>query len=304
MASSLTLESSITQVVVRPPRPRNSFLLYRSVKLQELQDLREAAGRPALMMGEASKIIGKLWKQEPIEVTQYFEQQAEEEKAAHAAKYPGYKYHPRTKAEKAKEREAACAARSSRRRKQRAGLKRVKRQDSVSSASTDSEISSPHIPVPFVPMPESDLVPHIPQDAIQGYFIASAQVPPSVYHPAPPYFGASSGFPVSWWGASPGFVPQIPPFMQVAAQTEGVGAHFFYPLVSVFSASLTNHVSLPAHPFQPSPDEVQPAMWPENIDPSLSMDNLSLRDPLSLPTEFQMPDPRSAYQWMQNGGQA
>ncbi|KAH9894951.1 hypothetical protein C8Q73DRAFT_790148 [Cubamyces lactineus] len=283
MESSLILESAVTQTTTKPPRPRNSFLIYRSFKLQELQGLREAAGRPALMMGEASKIIGKLWRQEPIEVTSLFEKQAEEEKAAHAAKYPGYKYHPRTKAEKAKEREAAYAARNAQRRKQRAAPKRVKRQDSMSStASTDSENSLPHTPISSMPVPNNDFVPLVPYSAMQGLFMASA-APSNTYCAAPSYPNANSGFPISWWGT--GIVPPMPPFMQAVAQGCGIGPQSFYPM--------------------PSPDEVQPAVWPENIDPLLSpLEGLSIGPPLSLPTEFQMPDPRSAYQWVENGGQA
>ena len=230
MSSSLILKSSVAQIVAKAPRPRNSFLIYRSIKLQELQDLQAAAGRPALLMSEASKIIGKLWRQEPTEVIRYFEQQAEEEKVAHAVKYPGYKYHPRTKAEKAKDRQAAYADRMSQRRKKRAAPKRVKRQDSVSSASTDSGNSSPHIPIPAMPAPDNGFVPLVPYNAMQGFYVAPA-APANAYHAGPPYFGADSGLPVSWWGT--GFPPPIPPFMQAVAQSQGMDPHFFYPMVSV-----------------------------------------------------------------------
>ncbi|RKP39029.1 putative HMG box protein, partial [Dimargaris cristalligena] len=74
------------------PRPRNAFIIYRQEKHREL-----VAGStgPSIPNKEISKIIGKMWREEPKLVKDEYHRRAEEEKTTHATTYPDYKYSPR-----------------------------------------------------------------------------------------------------------------------------------------------------------------------------------------------------------------
>lgn len=73
-----------------PPRPPNSFILYRKDK-QSLV-LKE---KPGSKISEISKKIGEMWKNELPVVKSYYQSKANNEKDMHLIKYPGYKYRPR-----------------------------------------------------------------------------------------------------------------------------------------------------------------------------------------------------------------
>ncbi|KAE8239468.1 hypothetical protein A4X13_0g8189 [Tilletia indica] len=111
--SSAASESSSSQAASaqdaqQPPRPPNSWILYRAVKSRELaqnqvvtassieHDSRQ--GR-----GAQTKIISRMWRNEPASIREHYEQLAEQKKQEHLARYPGYKYQPkrRSRAKKA-----------------------------------------------------------------------------------------------------------------------------------------------------------------------------------------------------------
>ncbi|RKP36152.1 sequence-specific DNA-binding high mobility group box protein mat-Mc, partial [Dimargaris cristalligena] len=78
------------------PRPKNAFIIYRSEKSRELmpeQDIK-------INQAEISKRIGETWNKEPKHVKDVYFRLAEEEKIAHAAKFPGYKYSSNKSAKK------------------------------------------------------------------------------------------------------------------------------------------------------------------------------------------------------------
>ncbi|KAI8975891.1 hypothetical protein BD414DRAFT_423547, partial [Trametes punicea] len=77
-----------------PPRPPNSFILYRSAKCAELKAGRAERGEPPLQMADVSKLISRMWAEETPEVVLEYERQAESAAARHAAANPGYKYRP------------------------------------------------------------------------------------------------------------------------------------------------------------------------------------------------------------------
>ncbi|RIB19317.1 high mobility group box protein, partial [Gigaspora rosea] len=71
----------------KPPRPMNSFMIYRSIRDKEIR-----IENPSITTGELSKQICEMWRKEPQEVRSTFMKMAEEAKQQHMESYPGYKY--------------------------------------------------------------------------------------------------------------------------------------------------------------------------------------------------------------------
>lgn len=80
----------------RPPRPPNSWILFRSHMAKERTDLEGRA------QSEISAIISKAWKHASADVKLHFEMLAEAKKVEHQARYPHYRFNPIKKADKVK----------------------------------------------------------------------------------------------------------------------------------------------------------------------------------------------------------
>ncbi|ORX49747.1 hypothetical protein BCR36DRAFT_583800 [Piromyces finnis] len=72
------------------PRPQNCFIIYRREKHQLI-----SAKNPGIANNDISKIIAKMWREEPPEVKEIYHQRAKEEAKRHMLANPGYKYTPR-----------------------------------------------------------------------------------------------------------------------------------------------------------------------------------------------------------------
>jgi len=72
------------------PRPQNCFIIYRREKHQII-----SAKNPGIANNDISKIIAKMWKEEPPEVKEIYQNRAKEEAKRHMLANPGYKYTPR-----------------------------------------------------------------------------------------------------------------------------------------------------------------------------------------------------------------
>ncbi|KAK8198530.1 slightly ste11-like protein [Zalaria obscura] len=72
------------------PRPRNAFILYRSHHHGNV-----AARHPGFSNPAISKILGEKWTNESDEEKARWKQFAENEKLAHAERYPNYRYQPK-----------------------------------------------------------------------------------------------------------------------------------------------------------------------------------------------------------------
>jgi len=72
------------------PRPQNCFIIYRREKHQII-----SAENPGIANNDISKIIAKMWREEPPEVKEIYHQRAKEEAKRHMLANPGYKYTPR-----------------------------------------------------------------------------------------------------------------------------------------------------------------------------------------------------------------
>jgi len=103
--------------VVKAPRPPNAWIIYRSDKVHQLPPLQP--GQPRRAQAEVSKLISNMWANESEETRQEYERRAEEAKAAHALKYPGYRFKPMKKEEKKAQREQEQNDRVAKRRDQR-----------------------------------------------------------------------------------------------------------------------------------------------------------------------------------------
>ncbi|BGP34094.1 hypothetical protein JCM10296v2_005909 [Rhodotorula toruloides] len=82
------------------PRPRNSFMIYRSAQIKALSDYVTPSGQ-RLPQSDLSRMIASMWREETLEVRERYARQAEEEKAEHYRRHPDYRYQPATSRKKA-----------------------------------------------------------------------------------------------------------------------------------------------------------------------------------------------------------
>ncbi|BGP26465.1 proteophosphoglycan ppg4 [Rhodotorula toruloides] len=82
------------------PRPRNSFMIYRSAQIKTLSDFVTPSGQ-RLPQSDLSRMIASMWRDETLEVRKRYARQAEEEKAEHYRRHPDYRYQPSVSRKKA-----------------------------------------------------------------------------------------------------------------------------------------------------------------------------------------------------------
>ncbi|KAK0538296.1 hypothetical protein OC835_001468 [Tilletia horrida] len=90
----------------QPPRPPNSWILYRADKSRELAGEKGPTDQTSLCLdrpssrdksgkGAMTRIVARMWKEETLQVRRWYEDLAEQKKQEHLQLYPGYKYRPR-----------------------------------------------------------------------------------------------------------------------------------------------------------------------------------------------------------------
>ena len=127
------VRSNSTQPLVQPPRPPNAWILYRSDKLRALPP--QVPGTPRRVQADVSKLISSMWRNESEDVRNQYERRADEKKAEHQARYPGYRFMPVKKEVKDRLREEKRLEKE----KERAQTKRGGRAR-----------QAPYTPAPFV----------------------------------------------------------------------------------------------------------------------------------------------------------
>jgi hypothetical protein len=90
-----------------PGRPPNAWIIYRKTKLPTLPPV--APGQSRRCQAEVSRIISKMWREEPDHVKAEYERMAEEQKALHLRMNPGYKFAPVSRADKDRQKAADAA---------------------------------------------------------------------------------------------------------------------------------------------------------------------------------------------------
>lgn len=85
----------VTDPNIQPPRPPNSWILYRAWKLKQLPPPGPGEGRRN--QSDVSTMLSTLWRNESTEIREYFERLADEAKAEHKLRYPNYRYQPKKK---------------------------------------------------------------------------------------------------------------------------------------------------------------------------------------------------------------
>lgn len=161
--------------VVKAPRPPNAWIIYRSDKVHQLPPIEP--GQPRRAQAEVSKMISNMWANESEETRQVYERRAEEAKAAHALKYPGYRFKPMKKEEKRAQREQEQNERLAKRREQR---------------KTDSpdRLSLPPTPPPTASFPHYYASIHMPINLPQFAHV----LPPLLPYPFMPYYAPQTRF--------------------------------------------------------------------------------------------------------------
>ncbi|KAK9478437.1 hypothetical protein V1514DRAFT_75863 [Lipomyces japonicus] len=76
------------------PRPRNAFIIYRGMKHDVVTSQSDVSNTMA------SRIIAKMWREEPQYIRDHYQNLAREEKHKHKLLHPEYRYSPRKPGEK------------------------------------------------------------------------------------------------------------------------------------------------------------------------------------------------------------
>ncbi|PPQ78883.1 hypothetical protein CVT26_011705 [Gymnopilus dilepis] len=88
---------------VQPPRPPNSWILYRAHILKTLPP--PGPGEPRRSQSEVSAMVSQMWRDESEATKAHYERLAEEAKEQHKIQFPGYRFKPQKKEEKVRIRE-------------------------------------------------------------------------------------------------------------------------------------------------------------------------------------------------------
>lgn len=160
---------------MKAPRPPNAWIIYRSDKVHQLPPLEP--GQPRRAQAEVSKMISNMWANESEQTRQEYERRAEEAKAAHALKYPGYRFKPMKKEEKRAQREQEQNERLAKRREQR------------KTGSPDTS-SLPPTPPPTASLPQYYASINMPINLSQF----AHGLPPPLPYPFMPYYTSQTRF--------------------------------------------------------------------------------------------------------------
>ncbi|KAF8891704.1 hypothetical protein BD779DRAFT_1512553 [Infundibulicybe gibba] len=172
----------------KPPRPANAWILYRSDKLRAIKPGDYKA------QGDVSKAIAAMWRAESPSMRKEYERRAEARKLEHAQMYPGYRFQPVSKAEKARVREALKKSRENARRAAR-GLPVEGTNPNSPSTSTNSQPqatpSAPStLPYPLLP-PNTSGQPQATTSTLP-YPLLPSQALHGAFGPSPPMSAAST----------------------------------------------------------------------------------------------------------------
>ena len=96
--SGLLPSDVLNHSAIRPRRPANAWILYRSDKMKILKPTEPSA--PRRTQADVSKLIAEMWRNETEEVKKYYETLSDLAKAEHHAQYPTYRFQPAKKTEK------------------------------------------------------------------------------------------------------------------------------------------------------------------------------------------------------------
>ena len=96
--SGLLISDVMNHSAIRPRRPANAWILYRSDKMKILKPTEPSA--PRRTQADISKLIAEMWRNETEEVKKYYETLSDLAKAEHHAQYPTYRFQPAKKTEK------------------------------------------------------------------------------------------------------------------------------------------------------------------------------------------------------------
>ena len=119
---------------LKPPRPRNSWILYRRDQLRRLP-------RGQMTQADVSQLISKMWREAPAHVHAEYERLAEEEKAEHKRMFPDYRYRPMKKEDKERMKEAKKKTKELER-QEKNPRRRIQKTVDVSSSSPASQITT------------------------------------------------------------------------------------------------------------------------------------------------------------------
>ncbi|KAF6760042.1 hypothetical protein DFP72DRAFT_883018 [Ephemerocybe angulata] len=117
------------------PRPPNAWILYRSDKLKEMPPTERGERRA---QSEVSQTISQMWRKEKPEIRSQYERLADEKKAEHAIKYPGYRFQPMKKEEK--------AALRSQKKAEKEAERKARQQRNRQASNSHSQLQMPPLP--------------------------------------------------------------------------------------------------------------------------------------------------------------
>ena len=237
----------------RPPRPPNSWILYRSHMARERTDLEGRA------QSEISAIISKAWRDAPADVKLHFEMLAEAKKVEHQARYPHYRFNPIKKSDKAKAAKKAKAANDA--------VKKVQAARGSRSVSPSSKRKVRNSKTRS-PSPKNDPIPSLADQHFATYAPAPAPFFPINDDVPSPHLDDATSLPpspsllthVNLPTASTS-TPVVPPVPMVPAPLQNDTLH----INSAPALGLFTHEPAPTTTSQWTPDDV--TAWLQSVSP-------------------------------------
>ncbi|THG93900.1 hypothetical protein EW026_g7452 [Hermanssonia centrifuga] len=137
----------------QPPRPRNSFIIFRCEFQREYSEKVKASNRSPTPEKMLSKRAGVIWKNMSLEDQKKYRDAAKEEAIEHLVKYPDYKFRPRQRSRPKRRSTGAVNRRES--------IKSLMREHSSGSQiESGSECERPTSVLSSSPEPTTDDYPH------------------------------------------------------------------------------------------------------------------------------------------------
>ncbi|GAA5898456.1 hypothetical protein JCM6882_007780 [Rhodosporidiobolus microsporus] len=179
------------------PRPANAWMLYRSARVKEFAERERQGGSRVPMQSDLSKIIGEMWRAEPLDIRETYARLALAEREEHAKRYPHYVFKPVRRTAKRSSAVSSGDLDETETKRRRPGLKKSHTAPDSSSLLPSIELFDSPVAASF----PSVLTPAPPTSASSVDMFEQFWTPPSTA--ASEAWTAFTSAPVNWHDSKP-----------------------------------------------------------------------------------------------------
>jgi HMG (high mobility group) box len=246
----------------QPPRPPNAWILYRSDRVRQMPPPLPGQLRT---QADVSKAISEQWRNESEATRSEYERRAELKKAEHHAQFPDYRFQPKSKEQKERQRLE----------KKQEKERRPKR--------TRAQISAPPVAQVTTGSTSRQPLPHVAfTSSYNPSYYAETRFGPS--GPSPPLSAAASPSEDISCLELQGDELQMPPPTLVSSCTNKSRALSPLTMPPGYATPTPNHPS-----FSKTPPHPDPKQWTQLVDAPSSSSSDAMTSPFSLWDAYSIP---------------